>query len=348
MTQESTFLGFIAQRHTIGLEDVATDALSFILSRSASARQALADFLGDDHGPLPIAKVQTWMTDTQGAVPDLACLDDKDNIVTLIESKFWAPLTPHQPVTYWEGLPTNLRSVLLFLAPDVRVNQGTLWDELESRLRDAGHELLSVCRGNGRITAPSKDGQRRLMLATWQQLLDCMAQRAEKDGDTRACFEIVELQGLAASAIKGDRPIRDENLKQLIAEAISHGEQSGWADTKGLSVGRGYGYYGRYICFAGAEAWLGIDYRFLKQMPGKPLWLWFFRDHSADALVKFEEIPNRVKGWEEAGLQWRNGDLYLPIVLPVGADRDQILDAIVSQLARIAELIDPDRQPDRS
>lgn len=220
MPQESTLLSFIAQRHTIGLEDVATDALSFILSRSATARQALSDFLKDDHGPLPIAKVQTWMTDALGAIPDLACLDDNDNTVALIESKFWAPLTPRQPVTYWEELPTNARSVLLFLAPDYRVDQGTLWDELESKLRDAGHELGPDNSKKGRITAPSKDGQRRLMLTTWQHFLECMAHQAKEDGDSRACFEIAELQGLAASAIRGDRPTRDENLKRLIAEAI--------------------------------------------------------------------------------------------------------------------------------
>ncbi len=126
MTQESTLLSFIAQRHTTGLENVATEALPFILSRSATARQALSDFLRDDHDSLPIAKVQTWMTDAHGAVPALACLDDNDNPVALIESKFWAPLTPHQPVTYWEGLPTNARSISLFLAPDYRVYQGKL------------------------------------------------------------------------------------------------------------------------------------------------------------------------------------------------------------------------------
>ena len=51
------------------------------------------------------------------------------------------------------------------------------------------------------------------MLTTWQSLLDRMAQRAKEDGDTQACFEIAELQGLAASAIEGDRPTRDDNLK---------------------------------------------------------------------------------------------------------------------------------------
>ena len=339
MPQESTLLSFIAQRHTIGLEDVVTDALFFILSRSTSAKQALSELLGDEHGPMPIAQAQPWATDEHGAIPDLACLDEDGNLVALIESKFWAPLTHHQPVTYWQGLPAHRRAVLLFIAPGYRVDQGTLWDELEAKLRDAGHELSPADKDHGLITARSKDDQRLLMLTTWQLLLDRMVQRAKEDGDTQACFEIAELQGLAASAIEGDRPTRDENLKQLIAEAVKRVEQSKWADTNGLTVGQGIDYYGRYLRIAGASAWLGIDYRAVKRMPGKPLWLSFYGDE-VDVSVKLEEVRSRLKDMT-TGLEWRSGEVCLPIVLPEGADRDNAQDAIVAQLERIAEIIDP-------
>ena len=149
MSQEPTLLSFIAQRHTVGLEDVATNALFFILSRSASAREALSEYLGDEHEPLPISKVQPWAADEYGAIPDLVCLDKDDNVLALIESKFWAQLTHHQPVTYWQGLPTDKRAVLLFLAPDERVDGGGLWDELEAKLREAGHELALPPRAVG-------------------------------------------------------------------------------------------------------------------------------------------------------------------------------------------------------
>ena len=342
MAQESTLLSFIAQRHTIGLEDVATDALFFILSHSSFAKEAMSEFLGDKHGPLPIAKAQPWSTDAHGAIPDLACYDEDGNLVVLIESKFWAPLTHHQPVTYWQGLPAHKRAVLLFIAPDYRVDQGTLWDELEVRLRDAGHELSPADRDNGLIAASSKDDQRRLMLTTWQSLLDRMAQRAKEDGDTQACFEIAELQGLAVSAIKGDKPTRDDNLKQLIAESVKRVEQSKWANTEGLTVGQGFDYYGRYLRLGGAFAWLGIDYRAVKQMPEKPLWLSFSGDYEVDISVKLEDVRSRLKGLAETGLEWRSGDVYLPIDLPVGADHDKTLDSIVTQLERIAELTDPE------
>lgn len=341
MPQESTLLSFVAQRHTIGLEDAATDALFFILSRSTSARKALSEFLGDEQGPLPVAKVQPWATDAHGAIPDLACLDKDGNTVALIESKFWAPLTPNQPVTYWRGLPAQKRAVLLFLAPDYRVDEGPLWEELEVRLRDAGHELSPADRGHGLIIGRSKDDQRRLMLTTWQLLLDRMTQKARENEDSQACFEIAELQGLAASAIEDDRPTRDENLKQLIAESVQRLVQSKWADTDGLGPGRGYEHYGRYLRLAGAFAWLGIDYRAVKQMPDKPLWLKFYGDYEVGMSVKLEEVRNRLEGRAVTGLVSRSDEVYLPIDVPEGTDRDRTLDAIVTQLERIAALIDP-------
>ena len=46
MADDNSLLGFIAQRHTSDLEDVATNALSFILSRWVSARGALSELPG--------------------------------------------------------------------------------------------------------------------------------------------------------------------------------------------------------------------------------------------------------------------------------------------------------------
>ena len=339
MVDNNTLLSFIAQRHTRDLEDVATNALFFILSRSTCAKRALSDFLGDERGPLPIAKAQPWLADAHGAVPDLACLDEDDNLVALIESKFWAPLTPKQPVHYWKGLPDDGQAVLLFLAPDYRIDPGSLWDDLEDRLRHAGHELGPAEGRKSLITAPAKVGQRRLMLTSWQLLLDRMAKRTKKDGDAQACFEIAELQGLAASAIAGDNPQRDDNLKRLIADAVKRVKQSDWANTDGLSVGWGDDYYGRYLRLAGASAGLGIDYKAVKRMPDKPLWLWFYVDPAAS--VSMEAVRSSLGSLAEPGLEWRSREVCVPIVLPDAADRQATLDAMVANLERVAKRIDP-------
>ena len=339
MTDNDSLLNYVAQRSITGIEDAATNALSFILSRSSSAMETLSDFLGDACGPLPIATASPWGADAHGAVPDLACFDGDGTVVALIESKFWAELTAHQPVTHWKRLPDDRPAVLLFLAPDYRIDQGSLWDDLVDRLRDAGQELGPADSKEGAVTAAAKVGQRRLMLTSWEWLLGKMAQKAREDGDARTCFEVAELQGLASSVIAGDRPTHDENLKRLIAEAVERVKQSGWASTDGLAAGTGHGYYARYLRLAGASAGLRIDYEIVKQMPDRPLWLWFYGDNAAS--VSVEEVRSALGSEARPGLESCPGDVCLPIALPGGADRRATLEAMLAELERVAEIIDP-------
>ena len=301
MADERSLLSFIARRHTVGREDVATDALSFILSHSNSARRALSDFLSVDDEPLEIAKTDTRGADALGSIPDLTCLNAEGNLVALIESKFWAGLTHHQPVTYWEALPCDRPAVLLFLAPAWRINSGGLWGELVGHLCSARHSLGNPDRRESLITASATGGERRLMLTSWDLLLDRLAQKAKDDCDNQASFEIAELQGLAADTTAAENPRHNENLKKLIAEAVKRVEQSDWANSDGLTVGQGNEYYGRYLRLAGASAWLGIDFKAVKQMPGKPVWLAFYDD--PDAFVSQEKVRSRLGALAEPGFR---------------------------------------------
>ena len=100
-----------------------------------------------------------------GSRPDLVgrAIDGREPIV--IEAKFWAGLTGHQPVSYLGALPAG--GLLLFVAPAGRID--TLWTEL---LRRAG-------RGNETIeeTTSWPDARKarvsgRIMaLVSWRKLL---------------------------------------------------------------------------------------------------------------------------------------------------------------------------------
>ena len=261
-------------------------------------------------------------------------------MVALIESKFWASLTHHQPVTYWERLPVDRPAVLLFLAPDYRIDSGSLWGELVDRLQGAGHRLCPAESRESLLTASAKVGQQRLILTTWNLLLEKMALKAKDDGDVQAGFEIAELQGLAADVTAAENPRRNENLKLLIAEAVKRVEQSDWANSDGLTVGQGFEFYGRYLRLAGASAWLGIDFKAIKQMPEKPVWLAFYND--PNAFISQEKVRSRLGALAEPGFVWGSGYTCVPIAVPGGVDTDATLDAIVDEVERIAKLIDPD------
>ena len=101
----------------------------------------------------------------------------------LVEAKFWAALTQHQPGTYLDrllvgGVHAGAPSVLLFVAPTKRLE--TLWAELCRRTVEGGWTLpRCVLRA-----LPGGRGPHGLVLASWRGLLQTMAARAGMDRDT--------------------------------------------------------------------------------------------------------------------------------------------------------------------
>ena len=288
---------------------------------------------------MPIATVTSRASVESGAIADMACRDEHDSVVAFIESKFWAPLTDNQPVAYWRALSADKPGVLLFLAPHRRIESGSLWDELVDRLRQADVGLVDEYRTDGLISAAANDG-RRLVLTTWDVLLDQMAEAVGRDGDSQVGFEIDQLKGLAAAAMKGEGTTSDENLRALFADAVERLKWSGWADTDRLNVGAGDTYYARYFRLAGAPAGLRIDYEDKKQRPDRSLWLCFWNEPNAKLSV--DDAASLLDQAGESELERRGTEAFLPMVVPAGTYGQTTVDGIVAELERIACILDPE------
>lgn len=333
-----TLLSYVLTRHVIASrEDAATDALAFIINHSKAARDAFSGILRERvDGIAPVGKVQTQVLASGGGYPDLVGYDDCDGIVSLVEVKFWADPTEHQLATYWNELPLDTPSLLMFLVPELRLK--ALWPHLQEGMRRRGHQIQEMMRSDAVFLAGDTQGPRRMSIISWESLLNQIKGRVEKEEDSQAAFEITQLQGFADKVIANDFPQRDENLKRLIADAIARLEHSGWADTTGLSWGEGSSYYGKYVHLAGNLVWLGIEYRAWKQMPNKPLWLLFFnRDYNTLSV-------DRVRSYLEdmtSPLEWRTQSVQVPINLEPGDSSQVMLDSVVSQLEGISKRIDP-------
>ena len=78
MPIDTTLFAHIAPRLTDRIEDVAVEALGYILSSSAAARSALAEVLSDGSIEVgSIDRVETWEIGDEGEIPDLVCFDEK-------------------------------------------------------------------------------------------------------------------------------------------------------------------------------------------------------------------------------------------------------------------------------
>ncbi|MDE2687051.1 MAG: hypothetical protein OXI16_06065 [Chloroflexota bacterium] len=128
MTLESTLLAHLTPMLTDRVEDMAVEALGYILSKSPASRNALNLMLKSGVPEIKsVEQVRTQVTGDTGARPDLVGFDADDAERVLIEAKFWAGLTENQPNGYLERLPKDRPSALLFVAPEAR--RDTLWAE---------------------------------------------------------------------------------------------------------------------------------------------------------------------------------------------------------------------------
>ncbi len=351
MTPSKTLLAHLSPRFTERAEDIAVEALGYILSRSKAARDALEDVLRNGGAAVgPISRVTTQVSEA-GTRPDIACYDHSGAERVLVEAKFWAGLTDNQPVAYLQRLPDDRSSALLVIAPAARFE--SLWPELQRRVaEDKTITLGEPIKASGLFTATAGE-HRRLLMTSWTALLNRMASRATDAGDTPAENDIRQLRGLAERADQEALlPLRREqlgpefprlvlHLNQLVNDAVDRGRNDGWIDTTGLIVTSRPTGYGRYMRLGKAGVWFGVDFRRWGQFRDTPLWVEF--SHSKGFGRHWEEARQKLSSWpQDQPTDFIEEDHAVCINLSVGVEYEAVLDSVVRQLKRIADLLAAD------
>ncbi|MFH1928244.1 MAG: hypothetical protein ABIK79_08775, partial [Chloroflexota bacterium] len=95
---ETVFSYIVQKRFSQETEDVATDALAFILDSNESARAGMMKLLRGLAPDLPSLWFRTQQAKDQTR-PDMAGYDGNE-LRVYVENKFWAGLTDRQPVDY--------------------------------------------------------------------------------------------------------------------------------------------------------------------------------------------------------------------------------------------------------
>ena len=336
-------------------ENLAVEALGHILSGSEAARSALSELLqagGAEVGQ--VARVRTQVAGEEGTRPDLVGSDQDDKDRVLIEAKFWAGLTANQPCGYLEQLKSAPQpSALLFVAPAQRYG---LWPELcrlskltpdvaSSGPQDS-QDLQSVRTGDGPY----------LMLTSWRNLLGRMAARVSAVADSHTEIDIRQLQGLAEQQ---DReaflPLRQEelgpqlprrviDLTGIVVDAVRRTSKTEWVSIKGAAMAATATSYGIWLKFPRAEevfgrlgSYFGVSYGRWARDRDTPLWL-VFSNPPVDLRHKLEPLRDR----NPPELFGTGKKLGVPIELPVGKERGEVLEAVVARLQAIERLIAPE------
>ena len=339
MTTGKTLLAHLTPRLTERVEDIAVEALGFILSQSRASMLVLNQTLQVVVPDLaPISSVTTQVTGDDGSRPDLVGHDEPGNERVLIEAKFWAGLTDNQPNAYLDRLSRNEPSALVFVAPDARIE--SLWTELLRRIEEAGDKRLPERATAGMRSCGLSGTGRVLVLASWSFLLNRMAAQLSEDSDASTLEDIHQLQGLVrrqdeqaflplrSEELGPDIPRRLLNFRRVVDDVVERGRQEGWADIEGGRVAPQVAGYGRYVYLFGTYSWLGVDYDLWAESRDTPLWVWF-----DDGLASLDPADVHRKPY---------GDKFVPLNIPTGVELDEVVRGVASQLREIGQTINPD------
>ena len=334
-----TLLAHLTGKLSSHPEDIAVEALGYILKSEAARNAALKMLKQHGVSGVPVVRFETQVSQEDSSRPDLVGLDRTNKPSVLIEAKFWAGLTENQPNAYLERLPQ--KGVLLFVAPAQRIE--SLWAEL---------------RKLAKVTQPRPDneetefkrvmaGKRHLMLTSWTYLLDWL----ETAGDSHSRSGIQELRGLADRLdqdaflpIRPDEfapeiPRRMLNLNILVDDAVTRAKDEGWMNKESRAAAQSTG-YGKYVSIAeaGAGAWFGIDFpRWARaDCPDTPLWLCFGEWEGTLAIGVLREVLEDLFQSDPPGCFDEGGWLYVPIMLPTAVEYPSVLNAVVARIGDIA------------
>jgi hypothetical protein len=193
---QHSLLSVLADRFVSQKENLATEALIFIMNKSEVARTSVNNIIrAIDSRINPNLIFRTQQTNSEdNAIPDIVGYDT-DNVGTcIIEAKFWAGLTDNQPVTYIGELPADKPALLIFLCPEKRTS--TLWLELLERLRNVGISFDELESKESAFRHAKISEHHSLALITWESLLSSISDDINLKGDVAVKSDLDQLIGL--------------------------------------------------------------------------------------------------------------------------------------------------------
>jgi hypothetical protein len=346
---DDRILGHLAQRFAVSEENLATEALTWLLGRSAAARAAmvgLARSVGVDVPDELMFIGQVGSADT--GRPDVVGSDASRRVRLLIEAKFAAALTDQQPSGYLRSLPPDVDSMLLVVAPTIR--RATLWVELLRAVPELAPTAPSPSAvPKAGVLSVKTAARTTLALVSWRNLvsrvLDALRSADESllARDAEQLLALTEAMDSAAFAPlrPGDldtRTARQVNQLHLIIDAARNriAANSSVAEPWRVSS-HGRIFYGWYIRSQTTKKaiWYGFLPRAWARHGLSPLWMQvttspsWSRQRLLQALSGLHEVGQA--GMFEDGAE----SFLIPLTILEFAGENEVVDSLRSQVESV-------------
>lgn len=331
-------------------ENVATEALAYVLDPSKPALRGLAKMLRGLEPQLPQLWFRTQQSENSSR-PDMWGYDESLTPKVFVENKFWAGLTNNQPVAYLRTLAQYPSpTILLVVAPDRRMD--TLWRELRTKM--AAENLTATDRETsaGIVRSATTNLGPIIALTSWGKLLTCL--EAEALDDKPALSDLAQLRSLCESADSDAFvPITAEQacdqrtpafilqLSSIVQSAAETAASRGVLDLKDTRPQASTERIGRYAFIGNdrrAGLWMGINLVWWKQHGGTPLWA-LFQDGQWG---RGREARALLEPWAAKRGIFATGcadGFAVALDIIYGGDKDQVVSAIADRLEEIANVL---------
>ena len=341
-------LSHIVQKQFSGeYENIATEALAYIVQTNDRARGGLQKMLRGIKPDLPNLNFQTQQSEDNKR-PDMWGLDGGRPCV-FIENKFWAGFTENQPVEYIKLLAGhNSEGILLMVVPAVR--QESAWREMLKRLSEAAISFNDQ-KPTADIPRIVKTNLGPLLaVTTWSKLLQAIDD--ELADEPQARNDLIQLRALCETAESDVYiPISAEELTnqrlpamvlqlvKVINKVYDVGLTEGLLSSEGVSAASSFEGIGRYVKLpkaSGVSPWFGISFPNWHKHGGSPLWLMF----NDSKWGRSAEVRVIIEPWAESeGIFTciENNRFHITIDIPAGEDFDFVVRGILEQFRNIED-----------
>lgn len=339
-----SILGYLAS----GLgkeENVATKGLAYVL-REKSTRDALAAFL-QSCGASAIGDVDyvNQEGDHENGIPDLIGRLGSGALSLILEGKFWAGLTQHQPVSYLRLLPAG--GALVFVVPESRVDY--VWGVIRTRVVADGMTFtVKASPVTSRASTVGPDAK-EILVVEWLALLRALHAAATHSKVSQLADDIKQLEGLCETvADAGFLPLRPEELTDglwrrfeqlglLVDDIGTQLDGLGIATRGGSRVSSLPGGTRIKLMMQGDEVELWFDSDSCHKRFPTPFWLWLpstARPFLTAFAAKEPSVLFEVEGRP-----------YLALPIRTGVERDEVVQDVVEGCREIARRIAPPPLP---
>lgn len=340
-----TLFAHLATRFTQSPENIAIEALGFILQKSTAARAAFIAVASAGSFCLPddLSFATQAVAEDDGR-PDLEGYGSDLQRYVVAETKFHAGLTQHQPLTYAARLPADVPASLIFIIPSARMT--SLWQELTRRLKGGDYAVSPRHELKPELWQASIDGKHNFILVSWRALLSAVLREMEIRDETERLDDVRQLVGLCERMdTEAFLPLRSEELTSIetarryfqygqivydVGEALLNLEGF---DRKGLTPSGGLGFYGRFL--RGHEMVFFITFDSVAWATHKlsPLWLRFDINSSPEALDRLRrgtDLPDDIQIIVESPKR-----IFIPLIIQPGMERPEIVRTLAQQVERV-------------